>query len=58
MRECYWHGGSPDLDQEVFSVTKSVTSTLVGIAQADGDLSIDDPASRYIPAWAARTPRR
>ena len=37
--------------QEVFSVTKSVTSTLVGLAQADGDLSVDDPASTYIPSW-------
>ncbi len=50
--ERYWNGGSPDLDQEVFSVTKSVTSTLVGLAQADGALSVDDPAARYIPTWA------
>src|SRR3954447_17090367 len=35
--EWYWNGGAPDKPQEVFSVTKSVTSTLVGIAQADGD---------------------
>jgi CubicO group peptidase (beta-lactamase class C family) len=47
----YWNGGGADSPQEVFSVTKSVTSTLVGLAQADGDLSIDDPASTYIDNW-------
>jgi CubicO group peptidase (beta-lactamase class C family) len=47
----YWNGGGPETPQEVFSVTKSVTSTLVGLAQADGDLSVDDPAATYIEAW-------
>ena len=47
----YWGSGGPDAPQEVFSVTKSVTSTLVGLAQADGDLSIDDPASTYVADW-------
>lgn len=49
--EWYWNGGSPEKPQEVFSVTKSHASTLVGIAQADGALDIDDPASDYIDAW-------
>src|SRR5689334_20517394 len=47
----YWNGGGAETPQEVFSVTKSVTSTLVGLAQADGDLSIDDPASTWIEQW-------
>jgi CubicO group peptidase (beta-lactamase class C family) len=47
----YWGGGGAETPQEVFSVTKSVTSTLVGLAQADGDLSIDDTASDYIDDW-------
>ena len=47
----YWNGGGAEAPQEVYSVTKSVTSTLVGLAQADGDLSIDDPASTYIDDW-------
>jgi CubicO group peptidase (beta-lactamase class C family) len=47
----YWNGGGAESPQEVFSVTKSMTSTLVGLAQADGDLSIDDPASTYIDDW-------
>lgn len=55
--EWYFHGGAPDVPQEVFSVTKSVTSTLIGIAQAEGDLALDDRAADYIPQWR-RTPSR
>jgi CubicO group peptidase (beta-lactamase class C family) len=49
--EWYWNGTDATSSQEVFSVTKSHTSTLVGIARADGDLALDDPASDYIDAW-------
>jgi CubicO group peptidase (beta-lactamase class C family) len=49
--EWYWNGTDATSSQEVFSVTKSLTSTLVGIAQARGDLDIDDKASEYIDAW-------
>jgi CubicO group peptidase (beta-lactamase class C family) len=51
VQEWYWNGKGADDAQEVFSATKSYTSTLVGIAQAEGKLSIDDSASKYIPAW-------
>lgn len=51
VAEHYWRDAGPDDSREVFSVTKSVVSTLVGIAQAEGLLDIDDRASRYIPAW-------
>lgn len=37
--------------REVFSVTKSVTSALVGIAVGDGALGLDDRVSDYIPQW-------
>ena len=40
-----------DVPREVFSITKSVTSTLVGIAIRDGDLRLDDRVSRYVPQW-------
>src|SRR4051794_16810699 len=36
--EWYWQGSSATAPREVFSVTKSVTSTLVGIAEGDGKL--------------------
>jgi len=55
--EWNWRGYAAEEPREVYSVTKSVTSTLVGIAQADGDLSIDQRASRYIPQWRG-TPSR
>lgn len=37
--------------REVFSVTKSVTSALVGIAVRNGSLALDDRVSRYVRAW-------
>ncbi|MFD0856049.1 serine hydrolase domain-containing protein [Actinomadura adrarensis] len=45
-----WYFGA-NTPQEVFSVTKSVASVLVGIAQDKGHLRIDDPASRWITEW-------
>ncbi len=47
----YWNGFTADDDQEIFSATKSVTATIVGIAQDQGYLSIDDPASTYLTEW-------
>jgi CubicO group peptidase (beta-lactamase class C family) len=49
--EWYWGGAGPTTEREVFSVTKSITSTLVGIAQDRGLLDIDDPAASYIEEW-------
>jgi CubicO group peptidase (beta-lactamase class C family) len=51
VAEWYWNGTGPETEQQVFSVTKSLTSTLVGIVQDAGAVSIDDPASVYIPEW-------
>ena len=47
----YWNGTTPHSTQNVFSATKSVTSTLVGIAQDEGLLDIDQPASTYLHEW-------
>lgn len=49
--EWNWGDLDPETPREVFSVTKSITSTLVGMAQADGDLDIDQGAQRYIEEW-------
>lgn len=43
-----WHREAP---RQVFSVTKSVASALVGIAVQDGSLDLDDPVSTWVPAW-------
>jgi CubicO group peptidase (beta-lactamase class C family) len=49
--EWYFRGTNKDSVQDVYSATKSYTSTLVGIAQDDGDLEIDDKASTWITQW-------
>ncbi|WP_332643054.1 serine hydrolase domain-containing protein [Aeromicrobium sp.] len=51
VHEKYWRGSKADTKKPVFSVTKSFTSVLVGIAQDQGKLSLDDKASKYIPEW-------
>lgn len=50
--ERYWNGFDAQTDQEIFSASKSVTSTLVGIAQDQGQLDIEEPASTYLTEWA------
>ena len=55
--EWYFNGTTPQSTQNVFSVTKSVASTLVGIAQDDGDLRVGASASRWVPEWRG-TPAR
>jgi CubicO group peptidase (beta-lactamase class C family) len=51
VHERYWNGTDAETDQEIFSATKSMTSFLVGIAQDQGLLDLDDPAADYIPEW-------
>ena len=51
--EWYWNGYDVDTRQaNVFSVTKSVMSAVVGIAQDQDLLSVDDFAAEYIDEWA------
>lgn len=49
--EWYWEGTDASTQSEIYSATKSITSALVGIAQDQGLLDIDDPASDYITEW-------
>jgi len=49
--EWYFRGTGKNSTQNVYSMTKSFASTLVGIAQDDGDLRIGSSASRWIPEW-------
>jgi CubicO group peptidase (beta-lactamase class C family) len=44
-------GTGIDDDHEAWSASKSITSTLVGIAEEQGFLSIDEPASTYLTEW-------
>jgi CubicO group peptidase (beta-lactamase class C family) len=50
--EWYFDGAEPTTTRPVWSVTKSITSTLVGIAQDDGALTVDESASNWVPAWS------
>jgi CubicO group peptidase (beta-lactamase class C family) len=53
LLERYAHARGEDDLWASFSVAKSVTSTLVGAAIADGYIqSLDEPVSRYIPEMA------
>lgn len=49
--EWYFGGTGPSTERPVFSVTKSIASTLAGLAVADGALDLDRPAADWIPAW-------
>jgi len=49
--EWYFRGTDENTAQETFSASKSFASTLVGIAQDDRDLRIDNSASTWIPEW-------
>lgn len=49
--EWYWQDTDERTSQEVYSVTKSVTGTLVGLAEADGLLDIDLPAAHQVRQW-------
>jgi len=51
VAEQYWYDTDAESRQEVFSVSKSVTATLVGIAQDQGHLDIEQPASDFITEW-------
>ncbi|MQA33555.1 serine hydrolase domain-containing protein [Modestobacter roseus] len=43
-----------DLRRDVFSASKTVTALAVGLAEAEGLLSRDDPVLRHLPQLAAR----
>lgn len=51
VHEAYWDDTSARTQADVFSITKSITSMLVGVAADEGRLDIDDPASDYIREW-------
>ena len=56
--ERYWGTLTADRQATVFSVSKSVTSLLCGIAVDEGYIkSIDDPVTDYIPELRKKDPR-
>lgn len=56
--ERYWGEFSADRMATIFSVSKSITSLLCGIAVDEGYIeSIDDPVTKYVPELKGRDPR-
>lgn len=49
ISEHYWRGFSATSHQPIFSVTKSVVSALVGLALADGKLTLCDTLEQWFP---------
>ena len=51
VHEAYFRGHDPESVGSAYSMTKSFTSILFGIAVDQGKLSLDDKASKYITQW-------
>ncbi len=49
--EAHYDGTGPDTRYPLFSVTKSVTSALVGTAVEQGLIALDDPVLGYFPRY-------
>lgn len=56
VAEGWWAPYEPDAPHMLFSLSKSFTSTAIGLAVAEGRLSVDDPVLAFFPAEAPRRP--
>jgi len=54
--EGWWKPYAPHLPHMLFSLSKSFTSTAIGLAVAEGRLSIDDPVLKFFPEEAPPSP--
>lgn len=52
LYERYFDGSDSSTTAEVFSVTKSIMATLVGVAVEQGLLALDDPLAELLPQYA------
>jgi len=58
VAEGWWAPYVPDEPHSLFSLSKSFTSTAVGLAVADGKLSLDDPVLKFFPDEAPANPSK
>ena len=56
VAEGWWSPYAPEIRHSMFSLSKSFTSTAVGLAISEGKLSLDDPVLKFFPEDAR--PRR
>jgi CubicO group peptidase (beta-lactamase class C family) len=50
IAECWWKPEAAEKRHVLWSLSKSFTSTAVGLAAAEGKLSLDDPVLKFFPA--------
>jgi CubicO group peptidase (beta-lactamase class C family) len=56
ITEGWWKPYEADTPHSMFSLSKSFTSTAVGLTIAEGKLSLDDPVLKFFPDEAPATP--
>jgi CubicO group peptidase (beta-lactamase class C family) len=56
VAEAWWSPYAADLQHTMFSLSKSFTSTAVGLAISEGKLSLDDPVVKFFPEDAPAQP--
>lgn len=56
VAEGWWAPFAADEPHQMFSLSKSFTSTAIGLAIADGKLSLDDPILKFFPDEAPAEP--
>src|SRR5687767_3191285 len=56
VAEGWWAPYSAEAPHSLFSLSKSFTSTAVGLAVAEGKLSVDDPVLKFFPNDAPAEP--
>ena len=56
VAEGWWAPYDRDTPHILYSLSKSFTSTAVGLAMADGKFSLDDPVLKFFPAEAPADP--
>jgi CubicO group peptidase (beta-lactamase class C family) len=56
VAEGWWKPQTPETPHVMHSLSKSFTSTAVGLAAAEGKLSVDDPVSKFFPEDGPENP--
>src|SRR5512134_178377 len=54
--EGWWAPYGPEAPHSLYSLSKSFTSTAIGLAVAEGRLTVDDPVLKFFPADAPANP--
>jgi len=58
VAEAWWKPQTSDTPHVMHSLSKSFTSTAIGLAAAEGKLSIDDPVLKFFPEEAPEKPSK